>query len=75
MGAPFLLTRTDGSRTSVRRSYDHARRGRPVLVLDLYEHASHMDSGSAAARYAEIYMEAIRWENAARLHEQYARQT
>ena len=27
--------------------------GRPVLVLDMYEHAYHMDYGAAAARYVE----------------------
>ncbi|MGY4472825.1 superoxide dismutase [Bradyrhizobium sp. USDA 3364] len=48
--------------------------GRPVLVLDMYEHAYHMDFGAAAARYVDIYMEAIRWDNAARLYEQYARE-
>jgi len=49
--------------------------GRPVLVLDMYEHAYHMDFGAAAARYVDVYMEAIRWDNAAKLYEQYARQT
>lgn len=49
--------------------------GRPVLVLDMYEHAYHMDFGAAAARYVDVYMEAIRWDNAARLYEQYTRQT
>ncbi|WMT73976.1 Fe-Mn family superoxide dismutase [Bradyrhizobium sp. Ash2021] len=49
--------------------------GRPVLVLDMYEHAYHMDYGAAAARYVDVYMEAIRWDNAAKLYEQYSRQT
>ncbi|MGY4316312.1 Fe-Mn family superoxide dismutase [Bradyrhizobium sp. JR3.5] len=49
--------------------------GRPVLVLDMYEHAYHMDFGAAAARYVDVYMEAIRWDNAARLYEQYAKET
>ena len=49
--------------------------GRPVLVLDMYEHAYHMDFGAAAARYVDVYMEAIRWDNAAKRYEQYARQT
>jgi Fe-Mn family superoxide dismutase len=49
--------------------------GRPVLVLDMYEHAYHMDYGAAAARYVEVYIEAIRWENAAKLYEQYSRET
>jgi Fe-Mn family superoxide dismutase len=48
--------------------------GRPVLVLDMYEHAYHMDYGAKAAAYVDIYMEAIRWENATKLYEQYARE-
>jgi len=48
--------------------------GRPVLVLDMYEHAYHMDYGAAAAKYVDIYMEAIRWDNAAKLSEQYSRE-
>jgi len=46
--------------------------GRPVLVLDMYEHAYHMDYGAAAARYVDVYMEAIRWDNAAKLYEHYS---
>ncbi|WP_068032443.1 superoxide dismutase [Rhodoplanes sp. Z2-YC6860] len=45
--------------------------GRPVLVLDMYEHAYHMDYGAAAAKYVDIFMEAIHWENAAKLYDQY----
>jgi superoxide dismutase, Fe-Mn family len=48
--------------------------GRPVLVLDMYEHAYHMDFGAAAAKYVDIYMEAIKWDNAAKLYEQYSRE-
>jgi superoxide dismutase, Fe-Mn family len=46
--------------------------GRPVLVLDMYEHAYHMDFGAAAARYVDVYMESIRSDNAAELYERYA---
>lgn len=49
--------------------------GRPVLVLDMYEHAYHMDFGAAAARYVDIYMEAICWANASALYDQYARES
>lgn len=49
--------------------------GRPVLVLDMYEHAYHMDYGAKAAVYVDAYMEMIRWENAAKLHERYSRET
>ncbi len=46
--------------------------GRPVLVLDMYEHAYHMDYGAKAATYVDAYMEAIRWDNAVKLYERYS---
>ena len=49
--------------------------GRPVLVLDMYEHAYHMDYGAAAARYVDVFMEAIRWDNAVKLYDRYSRET
>jgi Fe-Mn family superoxide dismutase len=49
--------------------------GRPILVLDMYEHAYHMDYGAAAARYVDVFMEAIRWENAIKLYDRYSRDT
>jgi Fe-Mn family superoxide dismutase len=48
--------------------------GRPVMVLDMYEHAYHMDYGAAAAKYVDAFMEAIRWENAVKLYERYSRE-
>ena len=48
--------------------------GRPVMVLDMYEHAYHMDYGAAAAKYVDVFMEAIRWENAVKLYDQYRRE-
>ena len=48
--------------------------GRPVMVLDMYEHAYHMDYGAAAAKYVDVFMEAIRWENAVKLYDQYSRE-
>ena len=47
--------------------------GRPVLVLDMYEHAYHMDYGAAAARYVDVFMEAINWENAAKMYDLYSK--
>ena len=49
--------------------------GRPVLVLDMYEHAYHMDYGAAAARYVDVFMEAINWDNAAKVYDQYSRES
>jgi superoxide dismutase, Fe-Mn family len=48
--------------------------GRPVLVLDMYEHAYHMDFGAKAAAYVDAYMEAIRWDNAVKLYDRYSRE-
>src|SRR5947208_4659578 len=48
--------------------------GRPVMVLDMYEHAYHMDYGAAASKYVDAFMEAIRWDNAAKLYDQYSRE-
>ncbi len=45
--------------------------GRPVLVLDMYEHAYHMDYGAKATAYVDAYMEAIGWDNAVKLYERY----
>ena len=40
--------------------------GRPVLVLDMYEHAYHMDYGAAAARYVDAFMQNVNWEEVSR---------
>jgi Fe-Mn family superoxide dismutase len=47
--------------------------GEPVLVLDMYEHAYHMDFGARAADYVNTVMSAINWSNADRLYAQYSR--
>jgi Fe-Mn family superoxide dismutase len=36
--------------------------GVPLLVLDMYEHAFHMDYGAAAAKYVEAFMQNVQWE-------------
>ena len=41
--------------------------GRPILALDMYEHAYHIDYGAKAAAYVDSFMAAIRWSNADRL--------
>ncbi len=35
--------------------------GLPVLALDMYEHAYHMDYGAAAGRYVDTFMRRIDW--------------
>lgn len=46
-------------------AWDHmhnAAMGRPLLVLDMYEHAYHMDYGAAAAKYVDAFMQNVNWE-------------
>lgn len=38
----------------------------PVLALDMYEHAYHMDFGAKAAAYVDAFMQNIRWETVIR---------
>jgi len=47
--------------------------GQPILVLDMYEHAYHMDYGAKAGDYVDAFMHAIRWANADSLYAQYSR--
>lgn len=34
----------------------------PLLTLDMYEHAFHMDYGTAAAKYVDAFMANLDWE-------------
>lgn len=46
-------------------AWDHMHNApfsRPLLVLDMYEHAYHMDYGSAAAKYIDAFMQNLNWE-------------
>jgi Fe-Mn family superoxide dismutase len=49
--------------------------GRPILVLDMYEHAYHMDYGANAAAYVDVFMEAIHWENATKQYDRVSRES
>jgi len=40
--------------------------GRPLLVLDLYEHAYHIDFGAAAARYVDAFFANVHWDEVQR---------
>jgi superoxide dismutase, Fe-Mn family len=53
-------------------AWDHmhnAPMGRPLLVLDMYEHAYHMDYGAAAAKYVDAFMQNVNWEEVSRRSE------
>jgi superoxide dismutase, Fe-Mn family len=47
--------------------------GQPILALDMYEHAYHMDYGAKAGDYVEAFMRVIRWANADALYQRYSR--
>ena len=64
-----LLTRSprDGSLSNVWAA-DHTHGlagGTPVLALDMYEHAYHLDFGSSAGAYVDAFMANIAWERVA----------
>ena len=48
--------------------------GRPVLALDMYEHAYHMDYGARAAAYVDAVMQVIKWDNAQKLFDVYSKE-
>ena len=50
-------------------AWDHAHQsvgGEPVLVLDVYEHAYHMDYGAATKAYLDAFLANMRWEEVER---------
>ncbi len=49
--------------------------GRPILALDMYEHAYQMDYGAKAAAYVDAFMQGIRWDNVSSLYERYSKQS
>jgi superoxide dismutase, Fe-Mn family len=46
-------------------AWDHTNgpvSGTPLIALDMYEHAFHMDYGAAAAKYVDAFMRNLDWE-------------
>lgn len=46
-------------------AWDHMHNApfsRPLLAMDMYEHAYHMDYGAAAAKYVDAFMQNVKWE-------------
>jgi Fe-Mn family superoxide dismutase len=39
---------------------------RPLLVMDMYEHAYHMDYGAAAAKYIDAFLANVNWDQVAK---------
>ena len=48
--------------------------GRPILAMDMYEHAYAMDYGAAAAKYVDSFMQGIRWDTVAGRFESFSKQ-
>ncbi|WAC49866.1 superoxide dismutase [Asticcacaulis sp. SL142] len=46
--------------------------GTPLLALDMYEHAYHMDYGAKASAYVDAYMSNIEWSSAERMFSKYS---
>ena len=54
-------------------AWDHmhgAIAGMPLLAMDMYEHAYHMDYGSAAAKYVDAFLRNVNWEEVERRFDQ-----
>jgi Fe-Mn family superoxide dismutase len=49
--------------------------GRPIVVLDMFEHAYHIDYGAKAAAYVDVYMEGIKWDNAVKVYDRVSKET
>jgi superoxide dismutase, Fe-Mn family len=49
--------------------------GRPILALDMFEHAYQMDYGAKAAAYVDAFMQGIRWDNVGQRYERYSAAT
>ncbi len=50
-------------------AWDHAHNavmGAPLLVLDMYEHAYHLDFGAAPARYVDAFADNVDWNEVSR---------
>ncbi len=47
--------------------------GEPILALDMYEHAYHMDFGAKAGDYVAAVMTTLNWSNADKLYERASR--
>jgi Fe-Mn family superoxide dismutase len=47
--------------------------GVPLLALDMYEHAYHIDYGAQAAAYVDAFMQNIHWDRVVRRYHAYAR--
>jgi superoxide dismutase, Fe-Mn family len=66
-GSGWVVVAYDRSRDALHNwwAWDHAHQvagGEPILVLDLYEHAYHMDYGAATKPYIDAFLANVLWD-------------
>ena len=66
-GSGWVIVAFDPTRRSLHNwsSGDHAQQvsgGEPVLVLDMYEHAYHIDYGAAVKPYLDAFLANVAWD-------------
>lgn len=66
-GSGWVVVAYDRTRRSLHNwwAWDHAHQvsgGEPVLVLDVYEHAYHMDYGAAVKPYLDAFLANLDWD-------------
>ncbi|HEX9448098.1 MAG TPA: Fe-Mn family superoxide dismutase [Dongiaceae bacterium] len=64
-GWTLLIWSGRAGRLTVQWAADHTHGlagGIPILALDMYEHAYHLDFGAKAAAYVDAFMQNIHWE-------------
>jgi Fe-Mn family superoxide dismutase len=67
-GSGWVVVAYDRRRRALHNwwAWDHAHQvaggGEPVLVLDLYEHAYHIDYGAATKAYVDAFLANVRWD-------------
>lgn len=68
-GWVVLVRENRGGRLAIQWGADHAMGfagATPLLALDMYEHAYHLDYGANAAAYVDAFLATVDWTNAAR---------
>jgi Fe-Mn family superoxide dismutase len=66
-GSGWVVVAYDRAREALHHwwAWDHMHQvasSEPVLVLDLYEHAYHMDYGAATQAYVDAFLANVRWD-------------
>lgn len=66
-GSGWVVVGYDAAKDSLHNwwAWDHMHQvasGEPVLVLDLYEHAYHMDYGAATKAYVDAFLANVQWD-------------